>query len=147
MCPSDIGDIYVLVREVFDQCLAEDFSEEGRAEFMRCIEPEAIRQRLDGGAMALVACVGDRIVGMIEMRDTKHICLCFTATEHQGKGIGKRLLKEAIDRCRKLNSGIEEVTVNSSRYSLNIYRRWGFVETADEQEKKGIRFIPMSLKL
>jgi predicted GNAT family N-acyltransferase len=136
-----------LVREVFDECVAGDCSEEGRAEFMRCIEPEAIRKRLDDGAVALVACLGDRIVGMIEMRDTKHICLFFTATAHQGQGIGKRLLKEAIDRCRKLNSGIEEVTVNSSRYSLNIYRRWGFEETADEQEKNGIRFIPMALKL
>jgi hypothetical protein len=33
-----MGDIHVLVREVFDQCLAGDLSEEGQAEFMMCIE-------------------------------------------------------------------------------------------------------------
>ncbi len=35
------------------------------------------------------------------------------------------------------------ITVKSSLYALDIYKRFGFVETGQYTEEHGIRFIPM----
>jgi len=43
----------------------------------------------------------------------------------------------------KTNSKCSVMTVNSSLYAVEIYRRLGFVDTNTEQIVNGIRFIPM----
>lgn len=41
------------------------------------------------------------------------------------------------------NPAIKGLTVNSSPYAVEIYKRLGFVSTDVMQEKDGIIFIPM----
>lgn len=146
-CQADIGEIAMLVECVFDQFVAPDYGEEGRDTFLKFIESDAFRQRWENGGVAWVACLNGQVVGMLEIRDNSHICLFFTTAEYQRHGIGRRLLAEAVDECQRRQDGLETMTVNSSPYSVEIYKRLGFVETSNEQEKNGIRFTPMSLKL
>ena len=39
------------------------------------------------------------------------------------------------------------MTVKSSPYAVDVYRRFGFEATAPEQVNKGIRFVPMKLSV
>jgi predicted GNAT family N-acyltransferase len=39
-----------------------------------------------------------------------------------------------------------EISVNSSLYAVEAYERLGFVATDTEQQKNGIRFVPMKHK-
>jgi predicted GNAT family N-acyltransferase len=39
------------------------------------------------------------------------------------------------------------VTVNASSYARAFYEHAGFCATAEEQEKDGIRFIPMTRRI
>ena len=53
--------------------------------------------------------------------------------EHQGGGLGRRLIKAAEDRFRSQGCDAVEITVLSLRPELlPIYRRFGFVETGTE---------------
>lgn len=144
-CPADIDELVVLVKSVFDRFVAPDYGEEGRDTFLKFIESDAFRQRWENGGVAWVACLNGRVVGMLEIRDSSHICLFFTAADCQRRGIGRRLLAEAVDECQRRQARLEAVTVNASPYSVDIYKRLGFVETSNEQETSGIRFTPMSL--
>jgi len=44
------------------------------------------------------------------------------------------------------NDHCSEVSVNSSLYAVEAYKRLGFVATNAEQQKNGIRFVPMKHK-
>ncbi|HWQ89143.1 MAG TPA: GNAT family N-acetyltransferase, partial [Desulfitobacteriaceae bacterium] len=52
--------------------------------------------------------------------------------------IAKNLITLAIEKVK-----VTEIDVNSSPYAVNIYKRMGFEQLDEEQEKDGIRFITM----
>lgn len=43
-------------------------------------------------------------------------------------------------------NSINNITVNST-YAVAVYERFGFVATYTEQEKDGIRYVPMKCRL
>ena len=83
-----------------------------------------------------------RVVGSIPTRRPCHIALLYVDKKHHRRGIAKGLYKTALDYYME-NSTVAEMTVNSSPYALEIYRRLGFVETDTQQTVNGICFIPM----
>ncbi|AHF06017.1 acetyltransferase [Desulfitobacterium metallireducens DSM 15288] len=78
------------------------------------------------------------MIGMIEVRNQNHIALLFVDDRYHKKGIAKKLISLAIERAQ-----VTEIDVNSSPYAVNIYARIGFQQVDHEQERDGIRFIPM----
>ena len=42
------------------------------------------------------------------------------------------------------DSTVNEITVHSSLYAVEVYKKLGFVPIADLQEDGGIQYIPMS---
>jgi predicted GNAT family N-acyltransferase len=62
-------------------------------------------------------------------------------SRYHRRGIGGRLFETALE-----NSGPGPVTVNSSPYAAEVYRHLGFKDTAPEQLRDGIRYIPMEYK-
>ncbi len=131
---EEIGDALDLVRSVFMEYEAPDYSREGIDEFEETLKDETFLSRLEWhGAYA-----EDKLAGVIAMRDEgRHIALFFVKGDFQGQGIGRVLFEEV----RK-----EGMTVNSSPYAVQIYRKLGFEETDGMQEVNGIRFLPMKLK-
>ena len=133
-----------LVEEVFDGFVAPDLAAEGVAEFKRFISPEALREKAaEGDAFVLTAKDGGDIVGVIAVRDNRHIFLIFVQDDFQRKGVAKRLFSMALERCRRDNPGLAGITVNSSPYAVPIYESLGFVPTEPERVKNGIRHTPM----
>ena len=75
-------------------------------------------------------------------RRKRHINLFFVDKSSQGKGFGKELMNFIIN-----NNESSYITVNSSRYAVPIYEKFGFEPTDVEQQKEGLYFTPMKLIL
>jgi len=131
-------EILELVRDVFMEYEAPDYSEEGIEEFLRFLDPIEIVDMIEEEKMRIWICDYEgEAVGMLAGRED-HINLLFVSGEHHRKGIARHLINKMID-CHDPNV----ITVNSSPYALEAYRRLGFIETKPEQTENGIRFTPM----
>ena len=85
----------------------------------------------------------NRPIGMLVVREESHIALIFVDSQHQGKGIGKGLINEAIRMCQDRNPKLAAITVNSSPNSISFYKGIGFNPLGDEVDEDGLRYTPM----
>jgi len=131
-----------LVRDVFMEFEAPDYSEEGIEEFLHFLDPIDIEEKLEENKIRIWICDFDeKVVGMIAGMES-HINLLFVDGEHHRKGIARKLLDMMIDNYKP-----SELTVNSSPYAIEAYQRLGFTITDAEQEVSGIRYTPMKREL
>ena len=127
-----------LVREVFMEFEAPDYSAEGISEFLHFLDPYEIMELIEDEKMRIWTCnLNDQIIGMIAA-GKEHINLLFVHSRHHRKGIAGNLLDIVIKYFNPV-----EVSVNSSPYAIEAYKRLGFVETGEEKTENGIRFTPM----
>ena len=132
----------MLVRDVFMEFEAPDYSKEGIEEFLRFLEPVDITDKLLEDKIKIWICTFDsKVVGMTAAFEN-HINLLFVDGKHHRRGIARRLLELVIEDYEP-----DVLTVNSSPYAVEAYRRLGFEETGSEQEINGIRFTPMKREL
>ena len=134
-----------LVLRVFDESVRPDFSPAGVAEFERTAR-EFVLGRLPNHAVT-VAADGDRLVGVVDLRDASHVALFFVEGDRQKSGIGRGLLEHALARARADGHPPTAVTVNSSPGAVGAYEHLGFVADGPQQELNGIRFVPMTRDL
>jgi GNAT superfamily N-acetyltransferase len=136
-----------LVTDVFREFVAPDYSEEGTATFKEFIDYASITQKLERGEMKIWGSFSShRLSGVIASLKTNHICLLFVRKKYQRQGIARALFEKVIDSCR-LDRNISSITVNSSPYAVEAYRRLGFKEISAEKTLNGIRFIPMEYSI
>jgi len=98
-------------------------------------------------SMLILALAEDSMVGLVEVRSYNHIALLFVDEEWHRRGVAKRLLDLAVERCKLNNSGLKMVEVHSSPFAVPVYERLEFVKTGDERVENGIRYTPMALRL
>lgn len=133
-----------LVMDCFDEFIAPEYSQDGIEEFRNYVYPDALGHRLrNTDNFAILAMDEEQVVGVIEVRAYNYISLLFVRKEYHKKGIAKRLIQQAIERCKQYNPSLKMININSSPYTVEIYRRMGFIQTDKEQVLNGIRFIPM----
>lgn len=137
--------ISTLALNAFDRFIAPEYSKEGRDAFKRYAATEAIRFRLETGEVAFGAFDGPSLVGVLEMRGTSHISLLFVSPSHHRRGIARALIGAAMSHGRERDPTMRRVTLNSSPYAVEVYRKLGFVPEAPESEEHGIRSTPMVL--
>ena len=124
-----------LVLDVFMQYEAPDYAAEGIDTFVNFLHDES---QIDALEM-LGAYDGEKIVGVIATRGNgSHISLLFVDGALHRQGIGRRLFAEVLRR-----SPAQSISVNSSPFAVEAYRRLGFTPTGSEQVRDGIRFTPM----
>lgn len=143
---GEIPEVLALAWRVFSRFEAPEYASEGVEEFRRFLEEDNIRERMRSGGMVLWGWYeGNEVAGMIAVTETGHINLLFVDAEFHRRGIGRALHHTAMDHFRKI--GVSKVTVNSSPYAVEIYRRLGFAPVSAERTVSGIRFTPMELFL
>ena len=147
MQPGEEAGVIDLVSKVFQKFVAPLYSPEGVLEFMKYLREDELAQRIRSGNFVLLAKSGVDIIGVVEVRDNSHIALLFVKESHQKQGIGRELLKNAIEKCKALNPDIFRISVNSSPNAVSAYRTMGFNAIEQEQVVNGIRFTPMELSL
>lgn len=139
--------VCALVTRVFNEFVAPDYSDDGVEEFFKYVEPNSLLERSQEDHFVLVALLLKEIVGMIEVRVYSHISLLFVDKRFQKIGIGKELLRKSLEICFSHKPGLLQVSVNSSPYAMEVYRRLGFRQKGPRQTVKGICFDPMVLEL
>lgn len=147
MTPGEEAEVCDLISRVFNEFVAPEYTPEGIQEFFKYVKPELLSNRSLVNHFVLVAVVGDKIVGMIEMRDYNHISLLFVDKHFQRQGIARELFQRSLEICRSYKPDLLEISVNSSPYAVPIYEKLSFRQTRSEQTINGIRFMPMTLKL
>jgi GNAT superfamily N-acetyltransferase len=70
----------------------------------------------------LVSKIDSKLIGIIDVRDTFHITIFFVDADYQNQGIGKELLKSAINKCKTINHSLKLFEVHSSPYGGDNYR-------------------------
>ena len=139
--------VCALVTRVFNEFVAPDYSDDGVEEFFKYVEPNSLLERSQEDHFVLVALLLKEIVGMIEVRVYSHISLLFVDKRFQRIGIGEELLCKSLEICFSHKPGLLQVSVNSSPYAMEVYRRLGFRQKGPRQTVKGICFDPMVLEL
>lgn len=93
------------------------------------------------GSLHLTAHVEDgALAGVVMAREFWNVCHLFIAPEHQGKGLGRRMLEAAITECSG-RSPRGCLRLNSSRNASDFYRRMGFSVVPDApMHVRGMQF-------
>ncbi len=73
MRPGEESEVCELVKRVFDEFIAPDYSQEGIDEFFGYAQSDALAQRSQNNHFVLLAIVEGRPVGMLEVRDYGHV--------------------------------------------------------------------------
>lgn len=134
-----------LVNRVFSEFVAVDYSEQGKKTFNNYLKnkyDEVTNDVQTGHKRIWGYFQDDELLGVIASRNTSHIALMFVDKHHHKKGIAKQLFRTFLAEVKQ-NKGIEQVTVNSSPYAVEVYERLGFVKIDELQEKDGIIYVPM----
>ena len=147
MAEDDAGKVHELTKKVFDRFVAQTFEQKGIEEFYEIINPESILRRRGENHFALISEVDKDIVGIIEIKTNDHISLLFVDEKFQNKAIARSLIKKSIDLCLENKPDLTEISVNSSPNAVRIYEKLGFRQSGPEDLFKGIRFVPMVLRL
>lgn len=126
--------------------MAPDYSDEGIAEFYKVLDIEAVTDKIISGEHKIWGYFKDNtLVGVIRTRAPSHISLFFVDKKYQRQGIATGLLNTVEDYYKKQKQG--EITVYSSPYAVEIYKRLGFKVTGAEAEHNGIRSTPMKKRI
>lgn len=126
---------------------APDYSPEGIENFRKFVNDEMLRNMFIAGHYQLFVAVDEgRYVGMLSLRERKHISLLFVDERYHRHGIASALLTY-VSRYALTEEGIDKLTVNSSPYAIGFYHKKGFRDLQSETEADGIRYTPMELRL
>lgn len=130
-----------LLREIalasFEVAVAPLLGEDGRAEYASFTESAAMAARASAGHEFFVWEQEGALLAMAEVRDRNHLVMLFVDPRAQGRGCGGALLRHALEL------GI--ATVAASPNAVDFYARHGFQPTGEEQQKNGLRFVPMQI--
>ena len=134
-----------LIKEVFDEFILKDYSNDGIDYFYKRISCQSIFDRIQAGNRIYVFKHDNNITGYIEISGLNHIYLLFVKKEFQKQGIAAELIDSVIVYIKSKNPMVEDLTVNSTLNALKFYEKLGFKKIADYQAKNGIVSFPMSL--
>jgi ATP-dependent helicase HrpA len=151
---ADVAAIAALIEAAFSHAIAADFDPAGRVAFRMYATERAIRDRLSGGALGLVATAAGRVVAYAEVQGAgrvlagrDHLSLLFTDLAFQRQGVAGALLAAIRERLRRLPEPPRRLTVHAAPGAVPAYLGLGFLPTGAETLRDGFRFVPMVLRL
>jgi len=141
-------EISAMIQAVFNEFVAPCYSLEGINEFNSFILPDRLAERVKtGDEFIITAKDAGKIVGVIGIKENKHISLLYVEKKYHCRGIAGKIINMALEKCRKKDPKLAEITVHSSLYGVYICQQLGFQLVSAEQEEKGIKYFPMSKKI
>lgn len=128
-------DALPLVWDVFLKYEAVNYPEDGKKAFYDAIHSEEYLDMLT----AYGAYDGGELAGIIAVRNNgSHIALFFVDGKYHRQGVGRSLWNAVL-----AENVSPEITVHSSLYAVEVYKKLGFEITGDVQEEGGIQYVPM----
>lgn len=136
-----------LIRKVYDEFVAPNYSADGNRFFYDWIEPHKIRVRQLNGRNMFVAQEGASVIGVMEIRDNNRISLLFVDKDYHGRGIARSLFHVALKQCIQRDSSLSKFYVHASPYSVPVYKKLGFIAVDKMQEQNGLKYLPMEMNI
>lgn len=132
---DQLRDALPLVWRVFSFFEWVNYTEEGKKAFFNAIHDERYLKKL----YSYGAFLKDNLVGFIATRNNmSHIALFFVDGKYQNMGVGSMLWNKV-----KEESKAPIITVHSSIYAKEIYKKLEFLEEGSMIDDGGILYIPM----
>ena len=140
-------DAMALAWKTFLRFEADVYTPEGVKNFENFITDSTLHRMFVMGTYQLfIALDGNKVVGMITLRDMTHISLLFVDEAYHRQGIGRALINHLTDYLMT-EMGMYRVTVNSSPYGVEFYHKMGFRDLGPEEIRDGIIYTPMEFIL
>lgn len=140
-------EIMDLAWRTFEEFEAPEYPEEGINNFREFVTDETLYKMFVNGAyQVFVALDGEKLIGMISLRDVRHISLLFVDKDYHRKGVGRGLVNH-LREYMYCEMGQTFVTVNAAPYAEGFYHKLGFKDTGRRTLLDGIIFTPMQLVL
>lgn len=145
--PDRLREALELVWEVFEKYEVPEYEEMGVQTFRHFITYSNMVEKVNQGEMNFWGCyLNNYLVGVIALRTGQHISLLFVREQFHRLGIAKRLVRVAVEHVKVQRPAVRAVTVNSSPYAVEVYKKMGFAALGPEQKADGIRFTSMRLE-
>lgn len=136
-----------LVYRTFLEFDAPEFTEEGIQQFREFISDNTIKRMFEEGSFQMIGAYDHmKLVGVLALREDRHISLLFVDRDYHRQGIGRKLIL-IIANYVLLKLHQDVITVNSSPYAEEFYHKMGFVNISDQLEMDGIKYTPMKMDL
>lgn len=139
---KDLERVSALCMNAFMISVAPSLSNVGVETFQSIASVGGFSSRMKEDNIILVYEKNEKIKGVIELKEGRHVAMLFVAPDSQKRGIGRALVS-AIMPCTRA----EIITVSASPNSIPAYFRYGFICTGDPDEKSGLKYQPMELEL
>ena len=139
---SDVERVSQITNSAFHESVAPGLSEEGVNTFSMLSAAQSFATRMNEDNILLVFEKNGEIEGVLELKEGRHIAMLFVLPTAQRRGIGRALVAEALDHAR-----VEKITVSASIPSVPAYEAYGFQVVGAEEEKQGLRYLPMEIEL
>ena len=144
---ADWEETMALVWRTFLKFEASDYGMEGVDNFREFITDSMLRRMfLIGEYHMFVVTCDEKIIGMISLRDRRHISLLFVDETYHKQGIGRKLV-DAVGKFVTDEYGEKELTVNASPYGLEFYKKIGFEATSPLMINGGIKYTSMKKQI
>ncbi|WP_415891497.1 GNAT family N-acetyltransferase [Neptuniibacter sp. PT8_73] len=143
MKEGDIEGVSQVCLDAFSDSVAGSLSDEGIATFTAISSADAFAERMKADNHMLVAEGNNgEIVGVVELKEGRHIAMLFVIPSQQRGGIGRGLLTAVLKFAR-----LETVTVSASLPSVPAYQKYGFKLKGDVGELSGLVYQSMEIKV
>lgn len=133
-----------LVWEVFEREIKPSYTEEGVQEFLKFVDYNFMKELYTKGEIIFWGAFEDELIGTVAVRTDGHISLFFVKDEYQRLGIGKNLFQMMFNYCVE-ELKVKKITVNAAPQSVVKYIHMGMRKIGREEERKGIRSVPMEM--
>lgn len=138
--PDDLPAISAICIAAFNEAVAASLSAQGVATFMQVASASAFAGRLPGDNHILVAEQDGRVVGVIGLKEGRHLAMLFVDPACQGQGIGHALFQAVLPQLRA-----PAMSVRASLNAVPTYQRYGFVIDGEVGEYNGLVYQPLTL--
>lgn len=85
--------------------------------------------------------IDEKVVGCVAYIEPSHVMHYFLLPAYHGQGYGRQMWNFLETEILKNNPAV--MTVNSSFYAVEIYKKFGFEVMGEVTQRWGIHFIPM----
>ena len=134
---EDAPAISSLVQCSFRAHVAPDWDPEAQDSFYSETTPEKIAAVINSATFAAVYEEERNVVGVVVLTRPNLVQLCFVATTHLRRGVGKSLWKAARSHLDANLPEVKTVELNASPYAVAAYTAMGFFPISKQYRRRG----------
>lgn len=142
MVHADLPSAYSMCLEAFMLAVAPSLSTQGVETFAKVASQEAFAERMKSDNLIIVCVANGNLIGLVELKEGRHVAMLFVSPDAQRRGIGMRLLNAALEHART-----NIMTVRACLPSIPAYEHYGFALAGDVGEFAGLVYQPMDKRL